>query len=118
MTDILIYILDDLTIIYVAVGMIRVRNMRCYIPGIFPLIFIGIATLSALFVFMFSTYFTFNAKHIIAPQGLKINGSSFTMGKKPFQIMSGSLHYFRVPENEWEDRLLKMKAMALNSVDM
>ena len=35
---------------------------------------------------------------------------------KPFQILSGEMHYARVPRADWHDRLLKLKAMGLNSV--
>lgn len=50
--------------------------------------------------------------------GLKINGSSFSLEDKPFQILCGAIHYFRVTTDGYEDRLLKLKGMGLNSVDM
>lgn len=36
---------------------------------------------------------------------------------KPFRILSGSIHYFRVVPEYWRDRLLKLKAMGLNTVE-
>lgn len=42
--------------------------------------------------------------------------SVFLLDGKPFQIISGELHYERIPEAYWKDRLLKAKAMGLNTV--
>merc|ERR1712100_1008728 len=36
----------------------------------------------------------------------------------PFNLRSGSLHYFRVPQTYWRDRIQRMKALGLNSVTM
>ncbi|XP_056466496.1 beta-galactosidase-1-like protein 2 isoform X1 [Gadus chalcogrammus] len=49
-------------------------------------------------------------------QGLVANSSQFTLEGKPFRILGGSIHYFRVPKAHWEDRLLKMKACGLNTL--
>lgn len=48
--------------------------------------------------------------------GLQANTSQFTLGGKPFRILGGSIHYFRVPRPYWEDRLLKMKACGINTL--
>ncbi|KAJ0180433.1 hypothetical protein K1T71_003837 [Dendrolimus kikuchii] len=40
----------------------------------------------------------------------------FELDGQPQFIISGSLHYFRVPSAYWRDRLRKMKAAGLNSV--
>ncbi|XP_034080521.1 beta-galactosidase-1-like protein 2 [Gymnodraco acuticeps] len=49
-------------------------------------------------------------------EGLRANSSQFTLEGKPFHILGGSIHYFRVPRAYWEDRLLKMKACGLNTL--
>uniref|UniRef100_A0A7N6B212 Beta-galactosidase n=1 Tax=Anabas testudineus TaxID=64144 RepID=A0A7N6B212_ANATE len=49
-------------------------------------------------------------------EGLRANSSQFTLETKPFRILGGSIHYFRVPRAYWEDRLLKMKACGLNTL--
>ena len=36
---------------------------------------------------------------------------------KPFRILSGSIHYFRVHPDLWEDRLRRLAAMGANTVD-
>ncbi|GIP30297.1 beta-galactosidase [Paenibacillus sp. J23TS9] len=45
------------------------------------------------------------------------SGSSFILDDKPIQILSGALHYFRVVPEYWEDRLRKLKALGLNTVE-
>ena len=47
---------------------------------------------------------------------LRPEGRQFFLKGKPFRILSGSIHYFRVVPEHWEDRLLKLKAMGLNTV--
>ncbi|MTH54602.1 beta-galactosidase [Bacillus mangrovi] len=44
------------------------------------------------------------------------NGS-FQLNGEPFQILSGSIHYFRVVPEYWEDRLSKLKMLGLNTVE-
>lgn len=44
-------------------------------------------------------------------------GKDFLLDGKPFQIISGSIHYFRVPPAYWEDRLVKLRAMGANTVE-
>lgn len=43
-------------------------------------------------------------------------GGHFILNGKPVQIISGSIHYVRVPRPYWRDRLLKAKAMGLNAI--
>lgn len=50
-------------------------------------------------------------------EGLKAEGPSFMLNGKPFTILSGAMHYFRIVPQYWEDRLLKLKAMGLNTVE-
>src|SRR6266849_2222583 len=40
----------------------------------------------------------------------------FLLDGKPFQIISGDMHYARVPRQYWRDRMRKMKAMGLNTL--
>ena len=42
---------------------------------------------------------------------------TFYLNGKPFQILSGSIHYFRIVPQYWRDRLEKLKAMGLNTVE-
>jgi len=46
-----------------------------------------------------------------------IENDGFSLTGKPFRILSGVMHYFRIPQAYWEDRLKKLKAMGLNTVE-
>ena len=41
----------------------------------------------------------------------------FYLDGAPFQIISGYIHYFRVPPAYWDDRLKKLKATGCNTVE-
>lgn len=42
---------------------------------------------------------------------------TFYLNGEPFQVISGSIHYFRVVPQYWRDRLEKLKAMGCNTVE-
>lgn len=42
---------------------------------------------------------------------------NFLLNGKPFTILSGALHYFRIPREYWYDRLLKLKECGFNTVE-
>ena len=44
------------------------------------------------------------------------NGRHFLLDGKPFQVISGEMHYPRVPRPYWRQRMRLMKAMGLNTV--
>jgi beta-galactosidase len=45
-----------------------------------------------------------------------VAGDHFALDGKPFQIISGEMHYERVPREYWRDRLQKARAMGLNTI--
>ncbi|MBS1601845.1 MAG: beta-galactosidase, partial [Bacteroidetes bacterium] len=45
-----------------------------------------------------------------------LGDSSFLLDGKPLQIISGDMHYPRVPREYWRDRLRMAKAMGLNTI--
>jgi len=45
-----------------------------------------------------------------------IAGDQFALDGKPFQIISGEMHYARIPREYWRDRLKKARAMGLNTI--
>jgi beta-galactosidase len=47
---------------------------------------------------------------------IAIEGDRFMLDGKPFQIISGELHYERIPREYWRDRLKKARAMGLNTI--
>jgi beta-galactosidase len=46
-----------------------------------------------------------------------IDGDHFVRAGKTYQIISGAIHYPRVPREYWRDRLKKARAMGLNTVE-
>ncbi|XP_006820858.2 beta-galactosidase-1-like protein 2 [Saccoglossus kowalevskii] len=48
---------------------------------------------------------------------MQAEGKQFSLNGRPFQILSGAVHYFRVHPDYWKDRLLKLKACGLNTVE-
>jgi len=48
---------------------------------------------------------------------LSTSPTSFLLHGQPFRILSGAMHYFRVVPEYWRDRLEKMRAFGLNTVE-
>ena len=48
---------------------------------------------------------------------LTYNDKEFLMDGKPYTIISGAMHYFRIPREYWYDRLLKLKECGFNTVE-
>ncbi|MDQ1294301.1 MAG: beta-galactosidase [Actinomycetota bacterium] len=47
----------------------------------------------------------------------EIGEADFLLDDRPFRIISGALHYFRVHPAQWEDRLAKARHLGLNTVE-
>ncbi len=47
---------------------------------------------------------------------VEFRGNLIYIGGKPIFIYSGEIHYFRIPFDEWEDRILKAKEAGLNCI--
>ena len=45
-----------------------------------------------------------------------VQGENLLLDAKPFQVLSGEMHYARIPREYWRDRLRKLKSMGLNTV--
>ena len=50
------------------------------------------------------------------PPALTVGKGVFLLDGQPFQIISGEMHYPRVPRAYWRDRMRKERAMGLNTV--
>lgn len=48
---------------------------------------------------------------------LTYDANRFYLDGKPFTILSGTIHYFRVVPDYWEDRLKKLRACGFNAVE-
>ena len=49
--------------------------------------------------------------------GLVSTASGFLLNGKPFCLISGAIHYFRVHPNYWRDRLRKLRAAGITTVE-
>ena len=45
------------------------------------------------------------------------DGANFFRNGKKHRILSGAMHYFRVPRAYWNDRLRKLKECGFNTVE-
>ena len=48
---------------------------------------------------------------------LSVEGSRIVRDGRPYQVISGAMHYPRVPREYWVDRLKKARAMGLNTIE-
>jgi beta-galactosidase len=51
-----------------------------------------------------------------APHTFAVSNGQFQFDGKPYQILSGEMHYPRVPRAYWHDRFQKARAMGLNTI--
>ena len=51
-----------------------------------------------------------------AALAFEISGRQFLLDGKPFQIISGEMHYARIPREYWHARLKMARAMGLNTI--
>ena len=77
----------------------------------------------SLLMVVFAAVFSPSAQMAPSASALPGHGHSFRAGHgeflldgKPFRIISGSIHYARVPRAYWRDRLRMAKAMGLNTI--
>lgn len=47
----------------------------------------------------------------------EIGPEAFLLDGKPFTIIAGAMHYFRVHPDDWEDRIEKARLMGLNTIE-
>src|SRR5271154_6098329 len=45
-----------------------------------------------------------------------VEGDHYVLDRKPFQVISGEMHYPRIPRAYWRERLRMAKAMGLNTI--
>jgi beta-galactosidase len=56
------------------------------------------------------------AQQTAPSQTFTIEGDHFTLNGKPFKVLSGELHYARIPREYWRARLKMARAMGLNTI--
>lgn len=48
---------------------------------------------------------------------LEIKGNEFYLNGEPFRILSGAVHYFRIPRERWADSINKARLLGLNTIE-
>ncbi|HET7621491.1 MAG TPA: glycoside hydrolase family 35 protein [Gemmatimonadaceae bacterium] len=69
-----------------------------------------------LFALLLTTMMAGSATAQRSMHRLVAGDSAFLLDGKPFQIISGEMHYSRIPREYWHDRLRKARAMGLNTI--
>ena len=79
-----------------------------------------LATIAALTLTAITSHRTHAQQSAAAPAmpPVTISGEQFVRAGQPFEIISGELHYARIPREYWRDRLRKAKAMGLNTIQV
>lgn len=54
----------------------------------------------------------------MSSSALRAVGNGFVLDGDPFRIVSGALHYFRIHPEQWGDRLIRLRHLGLNTVDV
>ncbi|HUZ57237.1 MAG TPA: beta-galactosidase family protein [Hanamia sp.] len=65
---------------------------------------------------MFLCLFTSGQQKKEVAHTFALGDSVFLLDNKPFQIISGEMHYPRIPREAWMDRMKMAKAMGLNTI--
>ena len=55
-------------------------------------------------------------KNVPFRTGLVAKGDNFTLNGEAIRILSGSIHYFRIPRDYWRDRIIKLRQMGFNTI--
>ena len=78
---------------------------------------IGAFAIAVLSIFSVAFPRSIHCENLSRGHSFQVNGDHFELDGKPFQIISGSIHYARVPRAYWRDRLRKARAMGLNTIE-
>jgi beta-galactosidase len=77
----------------------------------FNMIFKKLLLVFSITFFLSKTIIAQNAAHTFL-----LGDSTFLLDGKPFQMISGEMHYPRVPKEAWRERMKMAKAMGLNTI--
>ena len=71
---------------------------------------------SALLFLFLSVFLCAGICHAAQGHIFKAENGKFTLDGQPFQVISGEMHYARIPRAYWRDRFRMAKAMGLNTI--
>ena len=63
-------------------------------------------------------YLVYNQRIQAGTFSVDYTNHQFIKDGKPFQYISGSIHYFRVHPDLWNDRLQRIRSMGLNAIQI
>jgi beta-galactosidase len=66
--------------------------------------------------FLLALFFLFSTRTQAQRHSFELGDSTFLLDGKPFVMISGELHYPRVPREAWRHRMRMAKAMGLNTI--
>lgn len=72
--------------------------------------------LKKIFLFCVITFCIAGANAQNAAHTFSLADSTFMLDGKPLQIISGEMHCYRIPRENWRDRMKMAKAMGLNAI--
>jgi beta-galactosidase len=72
--------------------------------------------LTSLVTFIFFVVFSISLHAQQSKHSFALGDKAFLLDGKPFQVISGELHYPRVPKEAWRERMRMAKAMGLNTI--
>jgi len=78
--------------------------------------YMGIMLLFVICVLNFGVVFSFPRASGERSFIIDHNRNIFLKDGEPFRYISGSIHYFRVPMEHWQDRFYKAKMIGLNAI--
>jgi beta-galactosidase len=71
---------------------------------------------SALLFLLFALFLSIQHSFAAEAHTFKAEKGQFTLDGKPFQVISGEMHYARIPRAYWRERFKMAKAMGLNTI--
>jgi len=77
---------------------------------------LSVFLLPAFIVFAVGTGAAENLAPAAQVHSFTVSGKQFLMDGTPYQVISGEMHYPRIPREYWRDRFRKAKAMGLNTI--
>jgi beta-galactosidase len=74
------------------------------------------SSLRSLSLYILFCFAALSARAQSMPHSFTVTDGQFTLDGKPFRVISGEMHYQRIPRAYWRERFRMAKAMGLNTI--